>query len=66
VGKSVSQYYPHAAWERTELQWVYGNAGMTEMDWVIGADGDTGVMEIDVTTGSIYSGGPSATTLVSV
>jgi len=31
---------------------------MTEMDWVTGADGDTGVTEIDGATGRIYSGDP--------
>ena len=52
AGKSVSQYHRHSAWQRTERRRVYGDTGMTEMDWA------TGEMEEDGVTGSIYSGDP--------
>jgi len=38
---------------------------MTEMDWATGADGDTGVTEMDGATGSIYSGDPGVDRLSS-
>jgi hypothetical protein len=44
---------------------VYGDTGMTEMDWATGEDGDTGVTEMDGATGSIYSGDPGVDRLSS-
>jgi hypothetical protein len=59
VGKSVSNlHHHHSACEETERQMVYGDAGMSEMDWVTGSYGDTGVMEIGCSAGSPYSGDP--------
>jgi len=46
AGKSVS--HPTATQlGRGERRRVYGDTGMTEMDWATGAYGDTGVTEID-------------------
>jgi len=33
AGKSISHHHLHSAWQRTELQRVYGDTGMTELDW---------------------------------
>jgi hypothetical protein len=52
AGKSVSHHHRHSAWQRTERRRMYGDTGMTEMDWA------TGVTEMDGATGSIYSGDP--------
>jgi hypothetical protein len=54
AGKSVSYHHFHSAWQRTELHPIYRDTGMTVMDWAMGADRDTGVMEMDGETGSIY------------
>jgi len=37
AGKSVSHYHRHSAWQRTERWRVYGDTGMTEVDWAIGS-----------------------------
>jgi hypothetical protein len=42
AGKSVSYNHSHSAWQRTELQRMYGDTGMMETDWVTGAYGDKG------------------------
>lgn len=44
VGKYIS-YHHHPAWLRTELQRVYRDTGMTEMDWVMGVERVTGITE---------------------
>jgi len=46
----ISNTNCQSAWQRTERWWVYGDTGMTEMDW------PTGVTEMVGVTGSIYSG----------
>jgi len=60
AGKSVSHHHHHSAWQRSERWQVYRDTGMMEMekDWVTGAYGDAGVMEMGCATGSIYSGDP--------
>ena len=52
AGKYVSHHHRHSSWTRIEQRQVYGDMGMTEMDWA------TGVKEMDAATGSIYSGDP--------
>jgi hypothetical protein len=42
AGKSVSHHHCHSAWQKTELQLVYGDTGMMETDWAMGAYGDLG------------------------
>jgi hypothetical protein len=32
VGKSISHHHRHSAWQKTELQWVYGDTGMMVRD----------------------------------
>jgi len=59
AGKSVSHHHRHSDWQRTEVRQVYGDTGMIETDWAMGAYGDTGVAEMDGVTGSIYSGDPA-------
>jgi hypothetical protein len=56
AGKTVSHHHRHSASQKTELQRVYGDTGMTEMYWGTGAVGDPGVTEMYGATGSIYSG----------
>jgi len=58
VGKSTSHHPRDSAWQRTELLWVYGDTGITEMDWASWADQNTGVEETDGATWSIYMGDP--------
>ena len=58
AGNPFSHYHRNSAWQRAELRRVYGDTGMTEMDWATGADGYTGATEMDGATGSIYSGDP--------
>ena len=62
AGKSVSHHHRHSAWQRTELQPVYGDTGLTEIDCATGADRNTGVMKMDRATGSIYLGDPKVDT----
>jgi len=42
AGKSVSHNHRHSAWQRTELRRVYGDTGMMEKDWAMGAYGVQG------------------------
>ena len=63
AGKSVLHHHCHSAGQRTELQWVYGDTGMMEMDWARGVYGNTRVAEMDRVTGSIYSGDPTVDSL---
>jgi len=65
VGQYDSNHHRHSAWQRTEPWQVYGVTGMMEMDWVMGADRDTGVMEMGGAMGSIYSGDPGVNKLPS-
>jgi len=65
AGKSFSHHHRHSAWQRAELHRVYGQTGMTGMEWVTGADGDTGVTEMDGATWSIYSQHPGVDSLSS-
>jgi len=37
AGKSVSHHHRHSAWHRTERWWVYGDSGITEVDWATGS-----------------------------
>jgi len=45
AGKSVSHHHSHSAWQRTERWRVYGDTGMTEVDW---ATGSIYLREIDI------------------
>jgi len=53
AGKSVFCHYRHTAWQRTERRWVYGDTGMTEMDWATGANRYTGMMNTDFVMGGV-------------
>ena len=37
AGKSVSHHHRHSAWHRTERWRVYGDTGITEVDWAMGS-----------------------------
>ena len=37
AGISVSHHHRHSAWQRTERWRVYGDTGMTEVDWATGS-----------------------------
>jgi len=65
AGQSVSNHLRHWACRRTVLWRVYGDTGMTEMNRVMGADGDPGVMEMNGAMASIYSGDPEVDSISS-
>ena len=63
AGASVFHHHCESAWERTELQGVYRNTGMMEVDWAMGVYVDTRVAEMDAVTGSTYSENPRVCSL---
>jgi len=63
--RSVSEHHRNSALQKTELRQVYGDTGMTVMDWETGVGGATGITEVDGATGSIYLEDPGVDTISS-
>ena len=54
AGESIDPLCRHSAWQRTELWRMDLDSGMTEMEFMTGADRNTGDTQMDCATGSIY------------